>query len=71
MSAMDRWYGLNEKGELIEHVENDGWDYVRHGSQAVESPATLDEVMNRYGRNDPRFKVVVREILKHYGLTSV
>lgn len=38
--ASERWVYLNN-GKLFLHYENDGWAFLRKGSQAEDDPVTL------------------------------
>jgi hypothetical protein len=70
MSESERWVYVNDEGKLVLHTENDGHSFLRHGSQAHESPITLDEVKNRFGgENSYIFRDACRDVLVHHGLT--
>jgi hypothetical protein len=48
MGSMDIWVYLNDAGEIVLRVENDGWTFVNRGAEAVEKITTLDELEKSY-----------------------
>lgn len=46
--ATDRWIVVNDDGSLTLRIENDGWSYMRRGTEAVEHPITFDELVQEY-----------------------
>lgn len=48
MSAIERWFYVKD-GQLWEHVENDGWAFLRRGAEAVDTPlCSVAEAETRY-----------------------
>jgi hypothetical protein len=48
MGAMDIWIYLNDAGEIVLRMENDGWTFVNRGAEAVDKITTLDELEKSY-----------------------
>lgn len=46
--AMDTWFFVNDAGEIVKRVENDGWYYMRHGADAVDTVVTEEYVKEHY-----------------------
>jgi hypothetical protein len=46
--SVDRWVFVQDDGTIILREENDGWQYLRHGPEAVDRVVTLDELRHGY-----------------------
>ena len=46
--SIDRFVYVKDDGSIILHEENDGYQYMRHGPQAVECTVTFDELKHNY-----------------------
>ena len=44
MSSAESWIYLNDKGEIILHVENDGHRFLRYGAEASDEVVTLEQL---------------------------
>lgn len=42
------WFYVNDAGELICHTENDGWTFMRKGSEAYERPMAVEDALRQY-----------------------
>ena len=42
--SVDRWVFVQDDGTIILREENDDWQYLRHGPEAVDRVVTLDEL---------------------------
>ena len=46
--SVDRWVFVQDDGTIILREESDGWQYLRHGPEAVDRVVTLDELRRGY-----------------------
>lgn len=46
--SVDVWFFRRDDGKIVKRVENDGWYYLRHGAQAVDTIVTEDYVKENY-----------------------
>ena len=46
--SKDRWVLVQDDGTIILREENDGWQYLRHGPEALDRVVTLDELRRGY-----------------------
>lgn len=62
MGSTETWFYVNNIGQLIRHVENDGWRMVKKGLEPHEAPMDIEAALQQY----PGHREEIRVELEKY-----